>query len=237
MEFDEMVDQDNVAEDDALLEDVVEEEGEPEESLESIDEEQPAEEPEKTDAQGTSEPGWIKKRVEKAVNKAVSEALAAQKAQFDEQMAPILEKMLEDEAKELLRQGEFKSLDRAKEYLKLKQGMPVQQEQPQEDPAIKARIEMLQHQANRIKANTGVDVIAEYQTNDEIKRKIQSGEMDFYDVAEYMKEKPKRKKVQAPVRSSNGAGGTKLNAIESMSDEQFDRLVKKVQGGARYSLR
>jgi magnesium-transporting ATPase (P-type) len=54
---------------------------------------------------------------------------------------------------------------------------------------------------------------------------------------EYMKEKPKRKKVQAPVRSSNGAGGTKLNAIESMSDEQFDRLVKKVQGGARYSLR
>jgi hypothetical protein len=244
---------DDTAADDALQEGIAEETDESEQSLESLneDEGEPAEEEPKQGTQGTSEPGWIKKRVEKAVNKAVAEALARQQAQFDAQMAPIREKMLTDEAKELVRQGEFKSLDRAKEYLQLKNGIapgtpePKQQPRnsngqfaPKDDPVTSARIDMLAHQADAIKAKTGVDVMAEFNSNEEIKQKIIAGEMDFYDVADYLKEKPSRKKPPSPMRSPNGAiGANQPNAIDSMSDEQFDRMERKIKEGARYTLR
>ena len=249
-----MVEQnDSVEADDALPEDIVEEQDESEESLDSLteDEGQPADETKKTDAQGTSEPGWIKQRVNKAVQKAVAETEARMRSEFDRQMAPIREKMLNDEAKELVRQGEFKSLDRAKEYLKLKQGQPaesdtaVQSQQPRQtngqfapkrDPGTQARINMLGHQAAVIKEKTGLDVTAEFVNNDEIKQKVISGEMDFYDVADHLK-KTAKKRPPAPVRSPNGASGTNPNTIDTMSDEQFERMEKRIKEGARYSLR
>lgn len=242
--------------DDTLPESIEEVPDESEESLESLmgteeepkGDEEPAEQPQEQQA---SEPGWIKKRVDKAVNKAVAEALAKQKAEFEEQMAPIREKLLTDEAKELVRQGEFKSLDRAKEYLRLKQGMPAaqtgsdEQEQPRnangqfapkEDPTLSVRVNMLAHQADAIKAKGGPDVIAEFKNNKEINEKVKSGEMDFYDVAEYMKQ-PKAKKPPAPMRSPNGASNRTPTVFDNMSDEQFDRLEKRIKEGARYSLR
>ena len=246
----------DVEADDTLPDDVVEE---PQDESEDLDaytggEEQPAEDSPKEDSQGTSEPGWIKKRVEKAVSKAVAQTRAEMQAMFDQQMAPIREKMLNDEARELVRQGEFKSLERAKEYLQLKQGQPVAasstpsagsaqprqangQYAPKEDPATSARIEMLKHQADRIKGNKGPDVIAEFQNNPEIKQKVINGEMDFYDVADYLKQKPSRRRPPSPMRSPNGASGNNNpNAIDSMSDEQFDRMEKRISEGARIRL-
>jgi len=259
MDLDETMveEQDNMEADDALPEDVVEEQDESEESLESFSEgegqpaepETPSEEP-----PSASEPGWIKKRVEKAVSKAVAQTRAEMQAMFDQQMAPIREKMLNDEARELVRSGEFKSLERAKEYLQLKQGLPVSankapapqaqprqangQFAPKEDPAITARIEMLKHQADKIRGAKGPDVIAEFQNNPEIQEKVKAGEMDFYDVADYLKDqKSSRKKPPAPMRSPNGASGSNNpNAIDSMSDEQFDRMEKRIAGGARIRL-
>ena len=253
MDFEEtMVDEqlDGGTADDTLVENAIEEETDESERLESLtdggEEEQPAEEEPKDDGkQSASEPGWIKKRVEKAVAK----ALAEQQKQFDAQMAPIREKMLTDEAKELVRQGEFKSLERAKEYLQLKQGLPVkptetEQSQPRnengqyaskEDPATTARISMLKHQADRIKASGGPDVIGEFQKNSKIKQAVINGEMDFYDVAEEMKTAKRR--PPSPTRSPNGASGqNKPNAIESMTDEQFARMEKRIREGARYKL-
>ena len=241
---------DDTAADDTLPEDVIEEQGEPEESLDSLNEEaqQPDAQPEQ---QSATEPGWIKQRVNKAVQKAIAETRAEMQAMFDQQMAPIREKMLNDEARELVRQGEFKSLDRAKEYLQLKQGISPQapaepqpqprneqgQFAPKEDPALTARIDMLAHQADRIKANGGPDVMSEFENNPEINRKIKSGELDFYDVAEMMKQ-PARRKPPAPMRSPNGASGqSSPNAISSMSDEQFERMEKRIKEGARYSLK
>ena len=258
MEFEEtMVEQqDNAAVDDALPEDVVEEQDESE-SLESfVDNEQPAEEETKeTESQGTSEPGWIKKRVEKAVQKAVAEALAQQQAEFDKQMAPIREKLIEDEARELVRSGEVKNLETAKELVRLRKGQPTTVSQatqdrgeqprndkgqyaPKEDPATSARIDMLRHQADKIKAAGGPDVIAEFQSNEEIKQKVISGEMDFYDVRDELnKQTSKRGRPPAPMRSPNGASGSQKSTIAGMSAEQFAKFDKSLdEEGKRYRV-
>ena len=241
---------DDVPADDTLEESITEETDESEslESLNAEEEEAPAEEEPKDGKQGTSEPGWIRKRVDKAVEKALAEQERRLTAQFEAQMAPIRDKMLTEEAKELVRQGEFKSLERAKEYLQLKQGLPVNtgeesrqprsengQFAPKEDPATTARINMLTHQADRIKASGGPDVVAEFRNNPDIKQKVINGEMDFYDVAEQMKQ-PAKRKPPSPMRSPNGANGQNPNAIDSMSDEQFKRLEKRLMEGARYKL-
>lgn len=245
-----MVENDNVEADDALPEDVVEEEGEPEESLDSAIEDEAKPETQQPQTQGTSEPGWIKKRVSEAVEKAVARTRAEMQAAFEQQMAPIREKMLNDEARELVRTGEFKSLDRAVEYLRLKGGMPTgnSTEQPkaqqprnergqftsQEDVGTSRHISMLRNQAEKIQKNGGPNVIDEFTNNPEIKQKVIAGEMDFYDVAEYMKQN--RRRPPSPMRSPNGASGNNPNAIESMSDEQFRRLEKRISEGARIRL-
>ena len=61
--------------DDTLPEEVVEEEQDESEDLEAFTggEEQPAEEKPAEESTPSSEPGWIKKRVEKAVTKAIAE--------------------------------------------------------------------------------------------------------------------------------------------------------------------
>jgi hypothetical protein len=76
-------------------------------------------------------------------------------------------------------------------------------------------------------------VIAEFKKNEDIKRRVVSGELDFYDVAELMKQ-PAKKKPPAPMRSPNGANAQAKGTIMSLSDKQFDALVKRVQGGERF---
>lgn len=215
---------------------------------EPVAEEQPAEaEPETPPAK---EPGYVKQRVEKAVAKATAETEARLRAEFDQRMAPIMERLLNEDAKELVRTGEFKNLETAKEYLRLKQGMPVpageqpQQTQPRnangqyapkvnaDEAATNARIDMLRHQADRIKERGGPDVIKAFNENPDIKKRIIAGEIDFYDVADEIGNKPRKTKPPAPVRTPNGAANDQqANAIMNMSKEQFDRLVKRVQSG------
>ena len=246
-----------VAGDDALQEDLVEE-SDDSQSIESAlegdeDNAQPAEEEEPAQEKGASEPGWIKKRVDKAVQKAVAETEARMQAMFDAQMAPIREKLLEDEANKLVKNGTVKDLETARELVRYRQGQPAQPQKQDEgqprnekgqftpkqegrDPVIQKQIEMLQHQADRIKAAGGPDVIREFQTNEEIHEKVIKGEMYFYEVAEYMKATPK-KKPPAPMRSPNGASGSEKSTIASMSDEQFEKFEKKVSSGVRYSVK
>ena len=228
---------------------IVEEEQDESEDLSSFTGEgEDAAQDEPEEAPKATEPGYIRGRIDKAVAKAVAQTRAEMQAMFDQQMAPIREKMLNDEAKELVRQGEFKSLDRAKEYLQLKQGIPAApkpetapqprnergQYVPKEDPVTSARIDMLAHQADTIKAKTGIDVIDAFNTDGEIKQKIIDGEIDFYDVAEMLK--GSKRTPPSPMRSPNGASGQSPNAIESMSKEQFARLEKRISEGARIRL-
>lgn len=236
------------AADDALLENFTEEEQDESEDLQSLmGEGEPANEQQGQEPPAT-EPGWIKKRVNKAVEKAVAETERRMTAEFERQMAPIREKMLNDEAKALVQQGEFKSVERAKEYLQLKQGMtpaPVSEQQPRNeqgrfapknDPVIEARIELLANQADKIKDKTGIDVMAEFNSDLEIKNAVLSGEMDFYEVAEQMKQSPK-KRPPAPMRSPNGASNVITNPIMDMSDEQFRKLNQRLDEGARISMK
>ena len=246
--------------DDMLSDEIVEEAEEPAESLDSLmgddGEDKPAEEQE-PERKGTNEPGYVQKRINQALAREKvnmrEDIMKEVKAQMDAEYAPIRERLLEMDAKELVRKGEVKDIELAKELLRYRQGQPAPQAQPQEtaeqprqadgkfapkqDAVTSARIDMLAHQVDSIKARTGIDVMAEFNANEEIKDKVMSGEMDFYDVAEQMKQGGSRRKPPAPTRSSNGASGQSPNAIENMTKEQFARMEKKIAEGARYSLR
>jgi hypothetical protein len=240
---------------DLLLDEVVEdsEDEGPEESLDSItDEGQAAEAQESPKGkQGTGEPGYVAGRIAKAVEKAVAQVTA----QYEAQMAPIRERLLEMDAKELVDSGKVKDLETAKELVRYRHGQPAvapatqTAEQPRQangqfaprnsaanaeksDPAVMARIDMLKHQAKAIKEDTGLDVVAEWNSNEEIKKAVIAGEMDFYDVAKAMKN-PK-KKPPSPMRSPNGVNGQIKGTIMSMSDKQFEQLEKRVREGARF---
>lgn len=234
------------------------------------DEDQPEEEEteeEESEPQGTSgkrsEPGYVRKRVDEAVAKARAEeranARAEMQAEFDQtfedrlnkRMAPIIERLVEMDAQDLLSKGTVKDIETARELARYRQGVSVppaaekeQQRnekgqftsgQKNDDPETSTRIKMLRHQADAIKARGGPDVIAEFQNNPRVKQKVINGEFDFYDVAEQMKAPKKR--PPAPMRSPNGATNTgDINPIMEMSDKEFEKLERRVQSGARIRM-
>lgn len=242
------------AADDTLLEEPVEELPDESETLGSIlgTEEQPAEEPqEEPETPSASEPGWIKKRVEKAVSKAVEQTRKDMLAEFDQRMAPILAKMMESEAQELVASRKVGDIETARELVRLRNGQtaaprtaqepavqPAQannQPAKQNDPEISVRAKILRGQADKIKAKTGLDVLAEYNSNPELQERVFNGELDFYDVADMMRQQ-KNKRPPSPTRSPNGASVTNPNSIMNMTDEQFERLEERIKRGARIRL-
>ena len=256
MDYEEnMVEQTEAADEEESFEDadVVEEEEDTSESLDSFTEEEETESAEEQQEQkGTTEPGYVQKRIDKALARERDSMRAEIMAQVEAQYAPIRERLLEMDAQELVRKGEVKNIELAKEILRYRQGMPAQakpaetaeqprqangQFAPKQDAVIQARIDLLANQADKIKARSGIDVIEIMNNDPNIKDKIISGEMDFYEVAETVKQKPARRGPPAPTRSSNGASGQSPNAIDSMSKEQFARLEKKISEGARISLK
>jgi hypothetical protein len=218
-----------------------------------------------TGAKGPKEPGYVQGRISKAVQKAVAETEArftAQLKAMEDKYASIQARMLEADAQELVRKGEVKNIEIARELVRARQGLPVQEsghgngggqgEQPRQpngrfaqkntgnnggdaDPATMARIQMLKHQAERIKANGGPDVIAEWNNNKQVHDAVIAGEMDFYEVAEQMKS-PKRR-PPSPTRSPNGANNIGPTTIEGMTDAQFRKLDKMLDEGVRFTLK
>jgi len=200
------------------------------------------EEQQPQEAPPQKEPGWIRQRVDKAVQKAIRETEARMQAQFDTALAPIRESMMERQADELVAAGEFKSRERALEYVRLKGGQvapAAPAEQPrdaqgrftsQADPDVTARANLLAQQANKIKSR-GVDVVHEFNTNPDVKQRVLSGEWDFYDVAENM-----QGRVPAPMRTPNGASIGAMT-IANMSDAQFAKLQQNLAAGKTYDAR
>lgn len=180
----------------------------------------------KADKPNVGDPGWISARVNDAVRKAENRI----RAEYEAKLAPLRESMLDRQAHELVDQGEFKSLERAKEYLQLKGG---NYEPPKEEanPVLQARADLLASQADKIKRNRGLDVMSAFHDDPDIKQRVISGEWDFYDVADAMGKKP-----LSPVRSPNGIG-TQAMSIQNMSDEQWARLQKNIAGGRKYDMR
>lgn len=178
------------------------------------------------------EPGWIQKRI----SQAVARERRNWEAEQEEKLAPLYESMYDRQAQELVSAGEFKSIDTAKEYVRMKHGaVSIPKEEPakepaKNDPVIQARADLLSAQADKIKRNRGLDVMEAFNANPEIQQKILSGEWDFYDVADAMRVPP------SPVRSPN-SGGFNPVSIQNMSDEQFRRLQANLASGRKYDMR
>lgn len=239
---------------DLSIEEEEEDEGE---SLDSLTEDETQEETEADDGQeeeqGTgSEPGYVQRRIEKALQRERASIKAEIQAEMEAQYAPLRERLLEMDAKELVQKGVVKDIETARELVRYRTGQQTakavepQEDQPrnekgqyasQEDQVIQTKIDFLAAQADKIKAKTGIDVIEIFSKNNDIKNAVINGEMDFYDVAEQAQQNIGRRKPPAPTRSSNGASGQAPNAIENMTREQFARMEKKISEGARYSLR
>lgn len=224
------------------------------ESLESIAAEVPAAEaaPAAEEQAPAKEPGWVKGRIDKAVAKAEARI----RAEYEAKLAPIYESIYDRQAEELVSAGEFKSLDRAKEYVRMKAGLPVETpaEKPAEasspardaqgrfaaqkpaqeavDPVIQAQADLLTKQADKIKRSQGLDVMGYFNNDPGVKEKVLSGEWDFYDVADAMRN---RNSHPTPIRSANGGAPGSFD-IARMTPEQFKRLNENLATGHRYDL-
>lgn len=200
------------------------------------------EEPQETPP--AKEPGWIRGRIDKAVSKALAEQETRLRAEFDSILNPIRESVLDRQAEDLVAEGEFKSKERALEYLKLKGGISLEtpQEQPRNaqgqfvsnnQPEVDFKAQLLANQAAKIKAKSGVDVMAVFNQNDNIRTQVLSGQMDFYDVLETVQS---RRNVPAPIRQSNGANVGSVS-VANMTDAQFKKLQENLARGIVYDAR
>lgn len=229
-----------LVQDDAVLTPVTETEETQTQPLTNI-----TEEPETPPAK---EPGWIRGRIDKAVSKALAEQEARLRAEFDSILNPIRESVLDRQAEDLVAEGEFKSKERALEYLKLKGGISLDnpQDQSRQQPrnaqgqfvssqpeAVDPRAQILANQATKIKAKSGVDVMAVFNQNDNIREQVLSGQMDFYDVLDAVQS---RQSMPAPIRQANGANVGSVS-VANMSDAQFQKLQENLARGIVYDAR
>lgn len=235
-------------------------EGETLESLLTAAVEESSTEPPEQDAPPAKEPGWVRGRVNAAVKKALATQAAELEQQFqqrlDAALAPVRDAIFDRQAEELVRTGEFKSLERAKEYVRLKGGVtsepapqtPAPAPAPQRDAqgrftspnrdsaSVNARAEILASQVQKIKANRGVDVMAAFNGDAEVRQKVISGEWDFHDVADHLSTPQRR--TPTPMRNPNGAGvSAAATTIANMTDAQFARLEAELMRGRRFDVR
>lgn len=249
---------DNEAADDAQPGDIAEEDESQslEEFVNEGREEEPAREEQKqAQPEGTTEPGWFKKRWASNVEKLSAQIRSEVRNEYEAQIAPLRERLIEMDAQELVRNRKVADIETARELIRLRQGLPVSQGMPQEQPRnengqfapkmseddirTNERLAILRHQRDQIAAEGGPDVVNEFMNNEEIKMAVVRGEMDFYDVARHMKqaEGKNRKNPPAPTRSPNGASGSEKSTIAGMTKEQFARFDKRISEGARYNLK
>lgn len=200
-----------------------------------------------------SEPGWIKQRVGKAVDRAVREAEARVRAEYEAMLAPIREDVMDRQARELVASGEFKSVERAKEYVQLKNGVvataPEKQQAPAQardaqgrfasaedapDAKLMAKAELLVDQAAKINSSRGIDVMQVYNDDPDVQSRVLNGEWDFYDVADYITSN--RRTAPSPMRTSNGGGSSGGVSIANMTDAQFRKLQENLANGRRYDV-
>ena len=212
--------------------------------------------PAQNEAQPAKEPGWIKQRVNAAVERAVADAVAKTKAEMESayqaQLRPLRDSIIEREADDLVANGQIKDREMALSYARMKHGVfdapaPAPQEaavrptasQPRDeqgrfasqDSDVQARANMLAAQARAITAAGGPDVMKAYREDENVRNRVLSGEWDFSDVAQALRE-PARS-VPTPVRAANGQQVSR-GAIAAMTDEEFDRLNAEIRRGKRF---
>lgn len=199
-------------------------------------------EPEKDSRPPNKEPGWVQKRIDGALQKKLPDLVAAAeariRAEYDAKMKPLLEYQLTREAEELVRDGEFKSKERALEYLRLKGGLPtppVKAETPKETKAepneFEVRADALLAQAEYAKKMDGIDPYEIYKSSQEVQDKVNSGEWDFADVVKAVKGSG-TKSTPAPIYTSNNASPQK-QGIHDLTPQAWQKLNENVRKGVK----
>lgn len=212
---------------------------------ESPAEQQPA--PETTPAQPQQEPGWFKGRMEKERAKWEADR-QAETARMEERQNALLERIIARDAQDLVDSGEFKSLERATEYLRMKEGLPINQQPSQNIPQqprdeqgrfvsqqAQQRAHELVSQADALHRATGVDVMAIYNTNPQARDMVLGGK-DFVDVLQTFGSQPKQQHVPTPIRSSNGVSVGNVS-IAKMSDQDFAKLNDLLAKNGKVDMR
>lgn len=205
---------------------------------------------------GGTEPGWMRKRIDSGIQKGLAAAKreweAAMHAEFEAKMAPLYERIYEQEAEKLVAEGEFKNKERALEYVKLKNGSATPStaskqdvtrdasgrftsRETTQDNSAQATAQMLLQQANTLKSEHGFDAMALFRNNEAIKQKVISGKLDFNDLYElYGQEESGKSSVPAPIRSANGSFGSSASVIRTMTDKGFAQLDAELAKGKKY---
>lgn len=228
---------------------------EPTEQVADLGNEQTQQEPAQKES-GT-EPGWMKRRIDAGIQKGLANARkeweAEMNAKFTAQMAPLYERLYEQEADKLVAEGEFKTRERALEYVKLKNGTAPQQaattqqsaprdengrfvaRESTEENEAKAAAEKLMQQAAALKAEHGFDAMALFRSNEAIKQRVVSGKLDFNDLYElYGQNASAKPNVPAPMRSANGSFGNAASVVRSMTDQGFAKLDAELASGKKF---
>ena len=202
--------------------------------------------------------GGIKGRLldadRKGYDRGKSEAEAAwqaEKAQYEARIQKLMEYEIKDEAAKLAEQ-EHISVAIAERLIRAERGVPgsVQPETPKTDPQPRDAqgrfvsrsqddsqeyAQTLLDQANTIKRLTGQDMMALYNSDKTIQDRILNREIDFYGLAEEMRDGG-QKRMPPVVRSSNGQTA-RHRGIADLTDEQFDELDKRLEQGAVFDMR
>lgn len=199
-------------------------------------------------------------RVNALVSRKVAEIEEKLTAQYSARLEALENRAIDREADELVSSGEFKSRERAVEYLRMKRGQPAQETQPKqqdqkpaqprddkgrftapeperdgEDP-VRQRAELLMKQNEQIKAQNGLDVLALYKENPKVQEKVHSGEWDFRDVAlAYYQETGERSGPPAPVRQPNNANA--MRSFTSMSEKEMAAFDAMLASGKKFDAR
>lgn len=202
------------------------------------------------------EPGWFKGRMEKERAKWESDR-QAEMTRMEERQNALLERIIARDAQDLVDSGEFKSLERATEYLRMKEGLPVNQQPSQttqqprdaqgrftqqipQDPgpakAAQQRAQELVNQAESLRRATGVDVMAIYNTNQQARDMILSGGKDFVDVLQAFGNPEKQQHVPISVRAANGVAVGQTQ-IGKMTDTQFATMNDFLSKGGKIDMR
>lgn len=183
--------------------------------------------------QTKSAPGWIKRRIEEGVRRETAALERRLREEYEEKLRPLREAAMDAQADQLVRQGEFRSRERAVEYLRLKSGIA----QPPAGEGVRIRAQALFSQAKAIHELAGVDVLALYQNDPAVRNRVLSGEWDFMDVlrgtggqAEGPRTPP------APVRSANGGAGGAPD-VRRMSAGELRRMNEALMRGETFDLR
>lgn len=112
------------------------------------------------------------------------------------------------------------------------QGRFVAQERSQSDQRAKE----LFAQAQNIKRMTGQDVMERFNSDEQVRRRVARGEIDFYDLAREMSESDGGRRRVPPVVPRT-LGGAHSSTIANLSDAQFDLLDRNLDEGVVYDMR